>query len=560
MSANHPHTSASGASPSERSLLAQLGADTDQGLLALLLSSAPVAIVMVNGVGEILYVNEKLGEIFGYRPDELTGRPIELLIPERFRFDHQEHRSSFRHDPHVRPMGSGLDLAGRRKDGTEFPIEAGLSFIPVGNDLLVMASVTDITRRKQNEEVLERRVEERTREIERRREVADGLRDILAVLNSNQSLEVILHHIAAQACRLLHADASVIYRMEDEPGALVVQASHGLPLVAGDGADALALSGGFDVTTGPSVAGAEPPGVGPQVVQSEDSVRISTSKRQTARRKTVRRDDGPGLMDNNYNAVLTVPLVIKEEAYGSLMLYYREPRRFSAEEIELAYSVGDQTALAIENARLRTQVERTAVAAERSRIARDLHDSVTQTLFSASIIAEVLPRLWQRNLDEAERRLEELRQLTRGALAEMRTLLLELRPATLIEVELGELLRQLTEAITGRARVPITLEVEGDTLVPPDVKVAFYHVAQEALNNVAKHARASHASLRLVRDGDRAELTVCDDGRGFVLDKVTPEHLGLSIMHERAEAIGAQLQVESHLDGGTQVTIRWPAV
>src|SRR5690606_24905072 len=294
-----------------------------------------------------------------------------------------------------------------------------------------------------------------------------GLRDILAVLNSNQSLEVILHHIAAQACRLLHADASVIYRMGDEPGALVVQASHGLPLVAANGADAPALSGGFDMTTGHAVAGAEPPVIGPQVIQSEDSVRISTSKHQTAKRKTLRRDDGSVLMDNGYNAVLTVPLVIKEEAYGSLVLYYREPRRFSAEEIELAYSVGDQTALAIENARLRTQVERTAVAAERSRIARDLHDSVTQTLFSASIIAEVLPRLWQRDLDEAERRLDELRQLTRGALAEMRTLLLELRPATLIEVELSELLRQLTEAITGRARVPITLEVEGDMLVPP---------------------------------------------------------------------------------------------
>jgi signal transduction histidine kinase len=171
----------------------------------------------------------------------------------------------------------------------------------------------------------------------------------------------------------------------------------------------------------------------------------------------------------------------------------------------------------------------------------------------------VLPRLWQRNRDEAERRLEELRQLTRGALAEMRTLLLELRPATLIEVELPELLRQLAEAIRGRARVPITLEVEGDELLPPEVKIAFYHIAQEALNNVAKHARATRAALRLVRGRDRAQLTVRDNGRGFILDKVTPEHLGLSIMHERAEAIGAQLVVESQIDRGTEVTILWPA-
>ena len=88
-----------------------------------------------------------------------------------------------------------------------------------------------------------------------------------------------------------------------------------------------------------------------------------------------------------------MPLKVKEESFGSLVLYYVQPRRFAAEEIELAVMYGDQAALAIENARLRLQVERTAVTAERNRIARDLHDSVTQTLFSASLIAEVLPRL-----------------------------------------------------------------------------------------------------------------------------------------------------------------------
>jgi signal transduction histidine kinase len=285
-------------------------------------------------------------------------------------------------------------------------------------------------------------------------------------------------------------------------------------------------------------------------------MRLSTALRRSEPELPPTQDDP---IDTVYQAALTVPLMIKEETYGSLMLYYREPRRFSAEEIELANTVGDQTALAIENARLRTQVERTAVAAERSRIARDLHDSVTQTLFSASIIAEVLPRLWQRNMDEATRRLEELRQLTRGALAEMRTLLLELRPATLIEVDLSELLRQLAEAITGRARVPIDLVIDADTPLPPDVKVAFYHIAQEALNNVAKHARATHVTLTLNAQGERAVLSVHDDGQGFIIEKVTPEHLGLSIMQERAEAIGAQLHIHSRVNRGTVVTIEWPA-
>ena len=151
--------------------------------------------------------------------------------------------------------------------------------------------------------------------------------------------------------------------------------------------------------------------------------------------------------------------------------------------------------LAIENARLRAQAERSAIVAERNRIARDLHDSVTQTLFTATLVSDVIPKLVQRDPEEGARQLEELRKLTRGALAEMRTLLLELRPATLIEVGSEELLRQLTEAARGRARIPIDLSVEIGNPLPPDVKVAFYYIAQEALNNVIKHARARHVEV-----------------------------------------------------------------
>ena len=107
------------------------------------------------------------------------------------------------------------------------------------------------------------------------------------------------------------------------------------------------------------------------------------------------------------------------------------------------------------------QLKEKTAEEERIRLARDLHDAVSQTLFSTSLIAEVLPRLWERNKDEGLKKLEEVRQLTRGALAEMRTLLFELRPAALADAELSDLLRQLAESVIGRARVPVTLEVEG---------------------------------------------------------------------------------------------------
>src|SRR5690606_6306783 len=172
----------------------------------------------------------------------------------------------------------------------------------------------------------------------------------------------------------------------------------------------------------------------------------------------------------------------------------------------------DQAALAIENARLREQVQRSAVAAERNRLARDLHDAVTQTLFSTSLIADVLPRLWDRNQEEGKRRQAELRELTRGALAEMRTLLLELRPAALTEAKLADLLPQLAEAVTGRARLPVTVAVHGEAQLPLEVKLAFYRIAQEALNNVAKHSQAAQAAVELRREASGTTLLIQDNG------------------------------------------------
>ncbi|MFN2199816.1 MAG: PAS domain S-box protein [Caldilineaceae bacterium] len=545
---------------------------TNQEVLKLILSSAPVALVLVNEAGRILFANPKLLDMFGYTFQEVQDQPIELLIPRRFRKDHVQHRARYVTNPHVRPMGTGIDLIGRRKDGEEFPLEAGLSFLHTDQGLLVVSSISNITKRKQTEELLEQRVEERTHELERRREVSDGLRDILAILNSNQSIEDILNQIAAQACSLLRADASAIFRMHGKRGALQMQASHGLPeefasqrkhppdLEPDSGQRAGQQTGAEqdedeayneNIEVLKLVSGSNPTNA-IRVLHTEDALSIIS-----AGAATDGEDELVSTTQQPYQAVFSVPILIKNEVYGSLALYYREPRKFSAEEIELATTFGDQTALAIENARLRTQVERAAVAEERNRIARDLHDSVTQTLFSASLIAEVLPRMWESDREESEKRLAELRQLTRGALAEMRTLLLELRPATLIEVQLRELLRQLTEATTGRTRIPIRLELQGEGPLPPDVKIAFYHVAQEALNNVAKHAKATHVTVTFKRTQTRGQLTVTDDGRGFVIEKVTPEHLGLTIMNERAESIGARLQIESRLGHGTSVTVIW---
>jgi PAS domain S-box-containing protein len=203
------------------------------------------------------------------------------------------------------------------------------------------------------------------------------------------------------------------------------------------------------------------------------------------------------------------------------------------------------------------QLEEAAAAAERERLARDLHDAVTQSLFSVAAIAEALPHVWERDRQEAQRGLEELRWLTQGALAEMRALLLELRPAALTEHKLGTLLRQLTDAMMSRTRMPVTTTVVGDCALPADVQIALYRIAQEALNNITKHARAGEAKVSLHCGPGQARLQISDDGLGFDPDVAQAHQLGLEIMCERAQAIGATLHIESKPGQGTRVEVDW---
>lgn len=206
---------------------------------------------------------------------------------------------------------------------------------------------------------------------------------------------------------------------------------------------------------------------------------------------------------------------------------------------------------------LATKAVEEAIAAERTRLARDLHDAVTQTLFSASLIAEILPDLWAMDEAEARRSTDELRQLTRGALAEMRTLLIELRPTALAQARFPDLLKQLCEAVTGRARLPINLFFDGDYELPLDVKVALYRIAQESLNNIVKYARAARVEIRVILAAQYVHLEIRDNGSGFEMDSIKPTSLGMRIMRERAESIQAHFNVASLPGQGTTVSVEW---
>ncbi len=267
--------------------------------------------------------------------------------------------------------------------------------------------------------------------------------------------------------------------------------------------------------------------------------------------------DQAALLLKGVQAWMWVPVAVKGRVIGSVGVAHADPDYFTAHHADLALTVANQAAITMVNAELLENAQMVATQHERQRLAQELHDAVNQSLFSAGLIAEVLPRLWERNPDEGRRSLEDLRRLTRGALAEMRMLLAELRPSALTDTDLGDLLRLLGNALAGRMNIPVAVTVAGEGALPTEVQVALYHLCQEGLNNIAKHAGASRVEIHLHHEAGAVDVRLRDDGRGFDPEQTPPGHYGLSMMRERAEAVGAVLSVTSQPGHGTEIAIRW---
>jgi signal transduction histidine kinase len=257
-------------------------------------------------------------------------------------------------------------------------------------------------------------------------------------------------------------------------------------------------------------------------------------------------------------SLLHVPIQVGDGIFGVFGVNYCHPHTFSGAEERLLVALAERAALAIANARQYQQAQYTATLDERQRLARELHDAVTQTLFAAGLNAQALPEIWAADPEQGQQCLRELQRLTWGALAEMRTVLVELRPTALTEMDLRELLQQLALATTARAPLlDVKVKVEGDRRISPDAQVVLYRVAQEALNNIVKHAEAQHAEVYLLREPQRVELQVSDDGRGFEASSTPGGHFGLRIMRERVESIGGLLSIHSKFGAGTHLQVIW---
>lgn len=261
------------------------------------------------------------------------------------------------------------------------------------------------------------------------------------------------------------------------------------------------------------------------------------------------------------SSYLGAPIMLDDDVIGFLNLESSEANAFGEDAATKLRLFTNHAALAIRNARAYEQGQTLAATTERQRIAGELHDAVSQTLFSASMISETLPLLYEHQPEEVFDGLQELARLTKGALAEMRALLMELRPETLSRTDLRTLLSHLINGFRTRTDATIHQELNAATRkLPPDVRVNLYRITQEAFNNIVRHAKATDIWVSLQAQDDYIQLQIRDNGRGFVPEAVTSEHMGLRIMRERARNNGIELLIETNVAEGTMIQARYPVV
>lgn len=392
--------------------------------------------------------------------------------------------------------------------------------------------ITDNTGQVTVQQELEQRVADRTRKL-------SVLNDVLQLTNTTDDLANILHGAIQRMLVATRGEIGYIHLL-DGRDQIHLTAHEGLPSAIADA-----------VTTMP----VEPIAKACSWVVAHDAVLTIPQVRADSRSLHLAE------IPSHLNAYTGVPLAAGKKVVGVLSLIGQTITQFGDEEIDLMVAVGRQIGSAIETARLRQQEGYLMVLQERNRLARDLHDSVTQSLYSVVLFAEAGRRkLTAGEIEQATAYLARVNDTSQQALKEMRLFIHKLRPLALQEEGLPRALQQRLKAVEGRSGIDHDLIVAGDLALPPQLEETLYHISQEALNNSLKHARASKVSVRLTADEQQVEMEISDDGRGFDAAEtaVTSDGIGLKSMRERAEALGGTVTLQSTPGQGTMVRVCLP--
>ncbi len=488
------------------------------------------AVIVIDEDDRIVYANPAACRITGYRLDELLGSDAYGAMPPPAR--EAVHEAIQQHDATQPPgtiMRGGSVL--KRPDGEEFEIEYAAALLMLDGRCLVAVMFHDVTE---------------TRRLARE---VEALTQIASQVAFAGSLEATLEKLALNVVRATGTAACNVCLVGGEGEQFKVFGSYGIP-----------RDPDWEARWQEAARrGARIPGLFESVRGKKPFVCIGA--REKALRDPVFADPFSEpirsyFQDAPWDTVAAVPLISRNRAIGGLCVFYPRGKVPSETEIAFLTAIADQAAVAAENARLFEEAKEKAILEERQRLARELHDSVSQALYGIALGARTARTLLDRDPAQAAEPLDYVLSLAEAGLAEMRALIFELRPETL---ETEGLVAALTKQIES-ARVRHKLEVQAEWCSEPDlpyeVKEAIYRIAQEALNNITKHAQARRVDVRLSCNSDEVTFEVSDDGVGFASEESFPGHLGLRSMRERATKAGGILEVESAPAQGTRIRIR----
>jgi two-component system CheB/CheR fusion protein len=514
-------------------------AEQSESTVRALLESAAQAILAIDKDGRIKLANSTAGSMFGYSPDALLGQSVESLIPERFRTRHVQHRASWFADPRNRPMGIGLDLAGLRKDSSEFPVEVSLSSIDATEGPLGVAFVSDITERKKNEDALSESRNQLTNEVA----ALDQLRKTTERLWRLHDLRMGLEEMLDAGVALLGADFGNIQLLNPEKQVLEIVAQRGF------GPDFLEhfreVSAAHDSACGRSLRNGERTII-------ED---VTTDSGYWPYRAIA--------AAAGYRAVQSTPLFASDgKPIGMFSTHFREPHRPSEQELSRFDLYAYQSASFIERLKVEGQLQRLTGALlstqeQRNReIARELHDVFSQELVGVGMEIALFKEAIKSDVDLTGRLSEiegKIANLREGLHRTSRTL----HPAILEDLGLAAALLQecdLFQKACGIQTEFTAKQVPAE--IPQDVALCLYRVIQECLRNIGKHAPDTDR-VRASLTGGPEGITVIveDNGDGFELNEALRKGgLGLISMEERIRLVKGKLTIQSQIGKGTTVT------
>jgi PAS domain S-box-containing protein len=488
--------------------------------------------------GKLVDLNPAAARIHGYSVEEFR-----LLKPAQF--IHEGSLPLF--EQFVETVRAGHDYRGRakdlRRDGAPFHVEVlGTGFIYRGQPH-ALAVLRDITEEVEDYRFLEQRVEARTREV-------SMLLDVSANIASTLDLPLLLELILEQLQQVVDYDgASVLILEENE-----------LRTVAHRGPIPHEVQAQMQLSR-------EQAGELWEAMEGHEPLIIGDVREDTGLARAFRQAFGEYL-EREMAYVRTwvgVPLMIQERLIGWLSLHHSRPWAYAQHQAALAQTIGNQAATAIENARLYGQARRLAALEERQRLARELHDSVSQVLYGVALGARTADALLDRAAIAPELKaslaepLDYVLSLAEAGLAEMRALIFELRPDSLEREGLVAALTRQAAALRARHKLEVHTEFHEEPTLSFEAKEAFYRIAQEALNNTVRHAQAARVDIRLRAGRGDVVLELVDDGVGFDPQTEYSGHMGLSSMRERAAQIGGVLEIVSGAGRGAVVRLRIPA-